>query len=95
MKLAGCRIPSEWVNARNAKDAACRSIIFHALAIFIQDCKMLVENHVRSSIARGLNSEDGDEKELALRHQKALKEWLKTFLALGWLSGKQAKAQTY
>jgi type II secretory pathway component PulJ len=95
MKLTGCQVQSEWVNARNAKDAACQSIIFHALVIFIQDCKMLVENHVRSSIARGLNSEDGDEKGLVLRCQKALKEWLKTFLALGWSSGKQAKAQTY
>lgn len=95
MKLAGNRPALEWTTAANPKDAACRSIIFHALAIFIQDCKTLVETHVRTQITRGTQSEDSDEKELALRRQKALKDWLNIFLALAWSTGKQSKAQTY
>jgi hypothetical protein len=64
----------EWTTANNPKDAICCSIIFHALAIFIQDCKILVENHVHTHITWGTSSEDPDEKELALRCKKALKE---------------------
>jgi hypothetical protein len=54
-----------------------------------------VENHVRTHITRGISSEDPDEKELALRRKKALKDWMKTFLALAWSSGKQSNAETY
>lgn len=95
MKLAASRPSLEWTMATNPKDTACRSILFHALAIFIQDCKTLVENHVRPLIARAIASEHPDEQELGLRRRKALKEWLNTFLALAWASGKQSKAQTY
>lgn len=95
MKLAGSRPPLEWTKATDPKDAACRSILFHALAIFIQDCKTLVEAHVRPSIAHAIASEDADQEELGQRRRKALKEWLNTFLALAWSTGKQTKAQTY
>jgi hypothetical protein len=81
--------------ASNPTDTICRSIIFHALAVFIHDCKTLVENHVRAVIARGITSEVPEEKELALRRQKALKNWSKTFLALAWSSEQQSNAETY
>lgn len=95
MALAGSRPTLEWTTAEDPKDAACCSILFHALAIFIQDCKTLVESHVRPSISSDISSEKGDEKELGLRRRKALKEWMNTFLALAWSTGKQSKAETY
>jgi hypothetical protein len=95
MKLAASRPALEWTMASNPTDTICRSIIFHVLIVFIQDCKTLVENHVRTAITRGLTSEVPEEKELALRRKKALKNWMKTLLGLAWSSGQQSNAETY
>lgn len=60
-----------------------KAIIYHALTVFVQDCKDLVSVSVKKEIARQLLEGSGD-AEHAKRRERALAKWLASDQPLAW-----------
>jgi hypothetical protein len=66
--------------------ACVKMIIFHALSIFVNDIRQLVQNHVEKSTYALVNHPDQMIASHAEQRREALKKWLKFKSPLSWVS---------
>jgi hypothetical protein len=79
----------------NAIIAGAQSIAFHALMIFIQDTKDLVEKAVATSIKRDMRSDDEGKQEHGKGRKMALLAWKKCTHPLSWSAYGKGDNDTY
>jgi hypothetical protein len=75
--------------------ASAQSIAFHAISIFLQDCRDLVSTQISPGIKRGLRSIDEEELQLGKQRKKALSLWLKSLHPLSWTEPEGPQNGTY
>ncbi|KIL64797.1 hypothetical protein M378DRAFT_178583 [Amanita muscaria Koide BX008] len=71
------------------------AIAYHALSLFIQDCKNLVSAAVSSSISNQINSDDPVEVLHGKGRKEALAAWLKSSAPLSWTAGDSSQTRAY